>query len=426
LHFPANPALAGKTCRYVQKGENSMKKDKLYQKCVSYLKTLCEEIPERSVGSEGNRRATSFFEKELSSLGWQTEMSELDVIDWEDGGATLQVADQSFNVLVSPYALGCSVQAPLISVSCLEELERQDITGKILLLHGDIAKEQLMPKNFVFYNPEEHQKTIALLEQMQPAAIISATSRNAALAGGVYPFPLIEDGDFDIPSVYMTEEKGGKLLSYIGKPAMLQSRSTRIPAKAYNVVARKGKNMDERIVITAHIDAKKGTPGAIDNATGVVVLLILAELLKDYDGDRLLEIVAFNGEDYYAVPGQMDYIRKNQERFDNIVLNINIDGAGYKEGYSAFSFFDVPEAIRAKANEMLARFDGITEGILWPQGDHSIFIQYGCPAIAVSSQWFVEHIDSQDITHTPKDNLDIVDCRKVVEITEALNWFVRK
>jgi aminopeptidase YwaD len=403
-----------------------MENNKLYQKCMSYLKTLCEEIPERSVGSEGNRQATSFFEKELSSLGWQTEMSELDVIDWEDGGATLQVAGQSFSVLVSPYSLGCSVQAPLISVSCLEELERQDITGKILLLYGDIAKEQLMPKNFVFYNPEEHQKVIALLEQLQPAAIISATSRNAALAGGVYPFPLIEDGDFDIPSVFMTEEEGKRLLSYIGKPAMLQSRSTRIPAKAYNVVARKGKNMDERFVITAHIDAKKGSPGAIDNATGAVILLILAELLKDYDGDRLLEMVAFNGEDYYAVPGQMDYIRKNQERFDNIVLNINIDGTGYKEGNSAFSFFDVPEAIRAKTNEMLARFDGITEGILWPQGDHSIFIQYGCPAIAVSSQWFIEHIDSQDITHTPKDNLDIVDCRKVVEIAEALNWLVRK
>ncbi len=403
-----------------------METKQLYQKSMSYLKTLCEEIPERCVGSEGNRRATSFFERELSSLGWQTEISELDVIDWEDGGATLRVADQSFNVLVSPYSLGCSVQAPLINASCLEEIEQQEITGKNLLLSGEIAKEQLMPKNFVFYNPDEHRRIIALLEQTRPAAIISATGRNAALAGGVYPFPLIEDGDFDIPSVYMTEEEGKKLLSCIGKLVMLQSRSTRIPAKAYNVVARKGKNLDERIVITAHIDAKKGTPGAIDNATGVIALLLLAELLKDYDGDRLLEIVAFNGEDYYAVPGQMDYIRKNQEYFRNIVLNINIDGAGYKEGKSAFSFFDVPEAMRAKANDMLAKFDGITEGIQWPQGDHSIFIQYGCPAIAVSSQWFVEHIESQEITHTPKDNTDIVDCRKVIEIAEALNWLIGK
>ncbi len=403
-----------------------MEKDNLYQECVSYLKTLCEEMPERSVGSEGNRRATSFFENELALSGWQTEKSELDVIDWESGGATLQVADQGYNVLVSPYSLGCSVQAPLISASSLEEIERQEITGNILLLLGDIAKEQLMPKNFVFYNPKEHQNIIALLEQKQPAAIISATGRNAALAGGVYPFPMIEDGDFDIPSVYTTEEVGKTLLSCIGKSAILQSRSIRIPAKAYNVVARKRDHADERIVITAHIDAKKGTPGAIDNATGVVTLLLLAKLLKDYDGDRLLEMVAFNGEDYFAVPGQMDYIRKNQEHFENIVLNINIDGAGYKEGKSTFSLFGLPAEIKGKVSGVLAEYDGITEGPQWFQGDHSIFVQQGCPAIAVSSKWFIDHMDSQEITHTPKDNFGIVDCRKVVEIAEALNWLLRK
>jgi hypothetical protein len=35
-------------------------------------------------------------------------------------------------------------------------------------------------------------------------------------------------------------------------------------------------------------------------------------------------------------------------------------------------------------------------------------------------------MDSQEITHTPKDNTDIVDCRKVIEIAEALNWLLRK
>jgi aminopeptidase YwaD len=45
--------------------------------------------------------------------------------------------------------------------------------------------------------------------------------------------------------------------------------------------------------------------------------------------------------------------------------------------------------------------------------------------MAVSSQWFTDHIDSQDITHTPKDNFDIVDCAKLVEIARALNQLIR-
>jgi len=403
-----------------------METEKYYQKSVSYLKILCEDINERSVGSVGNRQATDFFENEMASFGWNNETSELNVIDWDDGGATLQAADIHFKVLVSPYSPGCNVREELTGVSDMEELEREDISGKIVLLYGGIAKEQLMPKNFVFYNPEEHQRIIALLEEKKPTAIISATGRNAALAGGVYPFPLIEDGDFDIPSVYMTEEECRRLLPYIGNSVTLQSHSRRIPAKANNVIARKGKNAAERIVITAHIDAKKGTPGAIDNATGVMVLLLVAEMLEDYDGDRMLEIVALNGEDYYAVPGQMDYIYKNKNKFDEILLNINIDGAGYKEGKSTFSFFGLPEEIKEKVNGLLAEYDGITEGVQWAQGDHSIFVQQGRPAIAVSSKWFIDHMDSQDITHTPKDNAGIVDCRKVVEIAEALNWLIRK
>jgi aminopeptidase YwaD len=403
-----------------------METDKLYQKSVSYLKTLCEDIKDRSVGSTGNRQATCFFKKEISSFGWNSETSELNVVYWEDGGATLQAEDKNFKVLVSPYSLGCNVKEELTSISNIEEFERTDISGKIVLLYGEIAKEQLMPKNFVFYNPEEHQRIITLLEEKKPAAIVCATGRNSALAGGVYPFPLIEDGDFDIPSVYMTEEEGRRLLSHTGKSIILQSHSKRIPTNAYNIIARKGGNTTERIVITAHIDAKKGTPGAIDNATGIIVLLLVAEMLKDYDGNRKLEIVALNGEDYYSVPGQMDYVYKNQEKFNEVVLNINIDGAGYIEGKSTFSLFGLPEEIKENVNGVFAKYNGITEGIQWPQGDHSIFVQQGCPAIAVSSKWFIDHMDSQTITHTPKDNAGIVDCRKVVEIAEALNWLIRR
>lgn len=403
-----------------------MEPGQLYQKSLSYLKKLCEEIPERCVGSEGNRMATRFFEKEISSFGWDTEMQEFDAIDWEDGGAILRSDDERFEVFVSPYSLGCAVEAQLVSASSVQELTQLEMSAKILFLYGEIAKEQLMPKNFVFYNPEEHQQIISILEKGRPKAIICATGRNAALAGGVYPFPLIEDGDFDIPSVYMTEDEGRRLLPYVGKTVELQSISKRIPGKGYNVVARKGKHLGERIVITAHIDAKKGTPGAIDNATGVVVLLLLGELLNNYEGDRLIEMVAFNGEDYYAVPGQMLYLFKNQDRFNEILLNINIDGAGYKEGKSAFSFYGLPEEIEKNANDVLSKFNGITEGVQWSQGDHSIFTQNGLPAIAVSSEWFTENIDSQEITHTPKDNIEIVDCQKVVEIAEALNILVRK
>jgi aminopeptidase YwaD len=398
----------------------------LPEKSLQYLQMLCLEIPERSVGSEGNRSATWFFAETATALGWQVESQEFDAMDWQDGGASLQVGGESYQVFASPYSLSCDASVPLVGADTLAALERADLRGKLVLLHGEIAREQLMPKNFVFYNPEEHQRTIAALEQGKPAAILCATGRNASLAGGVYPFPLIEDGDFDIPSVYMTEEEGQRLLPQLGKPAHVVSNSKRIPGKGYNVIARKGDPAGRRIVVSAHIDAKKGTPGAIDNASGVVVLLLLADLLQDYKGTRQVELAAFNGEDYYAVPGQMLFFQKNMGHFDDIALNINIDGAGYLEGPSAFSFYGLPEQMEKQVKDILATFEGITEGAQWVQGDHSIFIQAGRPAVAVTSDWFSEHVDSQEITHTPKDNLTIVDPGKLVEIARALEAVIRR
>jgi len=362
----------------------------------------------------------------MKALGWETESQEFAAMDWLEGGASLHCGADSFKVYPSPYSLGCEIEAQLVEASSLEELERAEISGKLLLLHGEIAKEQLMPKNFVFYNPEEHQRIITRLEQGVPKAVINATGRNASLAAGVYPFPLIEDGDFDIPSVYMTDAEGERLLACVGKIASLKSVSRRVPGKGYNVIARKGRESAGRIVVTAHIDAKKGTPGALDNASGVVVLLLLAELLANHAGNRQVELVAFNGEDYYAVPGQMLYIHQNQGRFGEILLNINIDGAGYKQGGTAFSFYHLPPDIEATAREVIDQFEGIGQGVPWVQGDHSLFIQQGCPALAVSSQWFTEHIDSQEITHTLKDTVEVVDCAKLVEIAQALDIFIHK
>lgn len=396
----------------------------LLDHCITYMRKLCEDIAERCVGTEGNRQATAFFEEILASFGWATSAQEFDATDWFDGGATLMADDKEFEVFVSPYSLGYSGQAMLSAASNIAELQKGNFDGTILLLHGNMAHEQLMPKNFPFYNPEEHQQIVGLLENSKAHAILCATGRNPSLAGGVYPFPLIEDGDFDIPSVYMTAEEGKQLLPFIGKKLTLHSVSKRISGKGCNVIGRKGDSNLDRVVITAHIDAKKGTPGAIDNATGVTVLLLLAELLTGYSGKKRIEIVALNGEDYYSAPGQIKYIIANQYSFGDILLNINIDGAAYRNSKSAFSFFDLPEAIKQKASKIVEQHPDIVEGEPWPQGDHSIFVQKGRPAIAITSEWFLTNLDSQEITHTSKDNLRIVDYKSIVTVTKAIKELV--
>ncbi len=388
-----------------------------------HLEVLCSEIGERRVGSKRNRRATDYAAQVLKQAGWQVEETELTVMDWETEGASLRCGNEVFEVFTSHYSLGCDVRGELVAVSTIAELERADITGKVVLLHGEIAAGQIAPKNFPFWNPEEHQRIVALLEHGKPLALVCATERNAATAGGVYPFPLFEDGDFYIPSVYMKDTEGARLLSCVGQTVEVVSRAERIPETAFNVVARNSEAREGRIVISAHIDTKIGTPGAIDNGTGVAIVLALAELLRE--SKHPIELVIFNGEDYYGAPGQVKYIEQNAGRFGDIALNINIDGAGYKEGLSCFSPFSLPENIADALREVLWDNPKLIEGAPWYQGDHSLFLQQGRPAIAVSSQWFIENMETQELTHTPKDNLSVVSYDRVAECATGIAGILR-
>lgn len=403
-----------------------MDKKRLTEKAKEHLQVLCSEIGERRVGSERNRKATAYTKEILEKAGWNLIETELPVIDWKTQGATLVCGGESFEVFSSHYSLGCSVKAPLVAVSNIAELEKAEIKDKIVLLHGEIASQQIAPKKFPFWNPEEHQHLIAILEKGKPYALVCATERNSATAGGVYPFPLFEDGDFNIPSVYMKDTEGERLLSHIGKTAELISKAERIAETAFNVTALNSNDTHNRIVISAHIDTKIGTPGAIDNGTGVAVLLLLAELLKGNNTKYPIELVIFNGEDYYGAPGQVKYVEQNRGHFDDILLNINIDGAGYKEGPSSFSPLELPEDILHALHEVIWDKPEIVEGLPWYQGDHSLFLQNGRPAIAVSSNWFIENMECQEITHTPKDNLDVVNYERVAECTIAIAELVGK
>jgi len=392
-------------------------------KAETYLNTLCRVKPNRRTGSAGNRQATAFFADKLHTFGFEIDAAPFECLDYASGGARLTRADQSLEVFVSPYSLGCDATAKLVVVSTPEELEKADCDGKLLLLRGAISAEQLMPKNFVFYNPDHHKKIIALLESQKPAGIIAATTRQPELVGALYPFPLFVDGDFDIPSVYCKDTVGEALAGLEGEAVHLRIDSRRIPSNANNVIARLNQQADQKIVLTAHIDAYEDSPGALDNAAGTTVLMLLAEMLSDYQGNMGVEIAAFNGEDHYSAGGEMDYLDRYGDELPNIALVVNLDDLGYKEGKSSFSFYTCPQPLEKKVENVFQQFDGLIRGDPWFQGDHMIFVQKEIPSVAIASDHMPELM--RTVAHTSSDTSDLVDCHKLVEVAASLNALVR-
>ena len=392
------------------------------EKAFTYLATLCSVKPNRRTGSPGNREATDFFASVVGNLGYQLDTTPFPCPDYVSGTSNLISGDDPYEVYISPYSMGCDITARLVVVESVEALKNSSCQGQILLMEGGICAEQLMPKNFVFYNPEHHQQIYGLLEDKKPAGIITATSRNPDLVGALYPFPLLVDGDFDIPNVYCSDVVGERLSKKVGEPVHLFIEAQRIQATANNVIARKNPESKGKVVLTAHIDAYEDSPGASDNASGTVVLMLLAEMLADYRGPLDIEIVALNGEDHYSVAGQMDYLERYGSTFDQIVVLINIDDVGYKIGRAAYSFYGCPPDLQDKAGNTFKKFPGMVQGEPWYNGDHMIFVQNGVASIAITAEMVMELMAT--ITHTAQDIPDIVSPAKLVEIAQALSSFI--
>lgn len=402
-----------------------MRKD-ISEQIQKDLTTLSVRIGERHPGSRNNQKATAYVTQRLQAAGFKPVETELDCLDWEAGDITLQIGEQPVDAFAGPFSDSIQISSHFKTASSLEELAAAEVQGRILVLHGELCKEQLAAKNFIFYNPEHHQRIISLLEEKDPSAIIAITGKNPATTGALSPFPLIEDGDFEIPTVYTSEKEGMKILNQQGKEIYLQMESNRIPSKAFNVNGFKPGQTAEKIVLCAHIDTKKGTPGAIDNAGGVCLLLSLADELKDYQGRLSIEILVINGEDYYAYPGGMRYLEDNQNQFNQIRLVINSDGAGSKGSRTSYCLFNAGEKMTQIFKKAFQDDNKFLETQPWYQSDHAMFAVHGVTAAALTTEDFAEIWST--IAHTEKDTVDKVDAdiladtvAAIKDLIEALN-----
>jgi aminopeptidase YwaD len=372
----------------------------------------------RVVGEPGNASANEYFAARASGCGWRIERIGFPCTVWRRGAAQLTIGTEERELRVGSYSLPFSGTGRLLAVSSVEELERLDDPGAILLLHGAIVAEQLTPKNYPFYAWDSHARILSAIEAAKPSAIIAATGRDKAMVGQLYPFSLIEDADVDVPSAYLTDVEGESLLPHTGEIVKLVIDSGRVHARAEQLIARRDGAAPPELVITAHIDSYRDTPGALDNASGVAVLLALADLLAEESVAIHVELVPINGEDHYSAGGEVAYLEWRGDSLGSVRLAINVDAAGLAGHHSELSLYGCSDDTAAILRAARVGRPGIVDGEQWPQSDHMVFAMRGIPAAALTCEDAARL--ARTVAHTERDTPDVVDPAALLEIAEYL------
>ncbi len=384
------------------------------------LEYLINKIGERPVGLESNHQTVRFLEKEFDNSGYKIKKNDFDCVCWENSGAILSTSIGECEIEPGPFSKPFDDTSSIKMIETIDQLKSSRIEDKIVVLHGDIVKNPLMPKDFPFFYPDVHQQIIETLEEKNPKAIVAITGKHPFC--GLDPFPLFNDGNFNIPNASASQEIANKMIKN-GKEMTLKIRSKRIPGKGQQLIASKGIEEAGKVVICSHMDTAYNTPGALDNASGLVVILETATLLSEYTGPYQLEFVPFNGEDYFGVGGQLAYLGDKEFDMNKVVLAINIDSPGYIDSKTAVSFYNFNALHRKRIENVMDRHQICETGSEWIAGDHSIFAFCNIPTIAITSSNLLGEV--MELTHTPRDTIDMVDPETLKQTASFLAEYIK-
>ncbi|MBO5246361.1 MAG: M28 family peptidase, partial [Eubacterium sp.] len=361
------------------------------------------------VGSKNNMDILIYLENKMVSMGYEVEKLPFTCTTCEIGESYLSQNDRKIKIQASPFSQAFEGLGKLVFVKCLKDLEMTNCQNCILVVGGELAATPLQPKDYPFYYPDEHKYLIELFERKRPAAIIAATGKHALC--GLQPFPLFEDGNFMIPSAYipegMFEELQGADKDRVAH-VCIQTKNKR--QNSYQLVARKrNKSNQRKIVVCAHMDTKYHTQGALDNAAGIAVLLDSAARLASSSYD--IDIVPFNGEEYYEASGEVEYLKYISSKQDKISLVINIDSPCHVGAKIAVSLYNFDKSAKEAVDRFMQTQNEVVYGTEWYAGDHAAFAFMGIPCMVLSSSDLFE--GGLDDTHTMRDTLDTVDLGQI-------------
>ncbi len=374
---------------------------KINSRVMTHLDVLVNQIGARPAGSLAHRRAAEYIRTQFQESGLELSEVSVDFPEWTLQFAQLQVAGQDLPLDVNPFSPACDIDGELIAVSTIPELAEADITGKITLLYGELAKAPIFPINFEPIQFERDQTINRLLMEKQSAAVLTVN---------LHPWRRIhifEDEDFPIPSATISSEVGRELLTRQGDVVQLSIQTKTQPTQIQTIIGKTKPQHTQRIVICAHYDTKVGTPGAFDNGSGMAAVLALAEDIATQNLGVDLEFVAWGDEEYGAHTDGV-YVRQFGHEFDQLLCAINLDGIGLALENTTLTMLAHSPAFEEVVRDVQANYPAVVWVEPWVQSNHSTFAMRKVPSLALTSLTW-------ERAHQGDDSMDWLSATKLDE-----------
>jgi hypothetical protein len=309
-------------------------------KMREYDRVLSEEIGDRFLGTDGDRKSIDYVTRHFQSCGLTVLQDPVETLTFEYRGATFKISSpmsRSIDCKAAYYSKptqGSEVEGELAYVGggTEKEMEAIDLKGKIAVASAN-AGDPMFWLGFQITRAAKLGATALVICHTSPVPFTPSASfglwdHSKGWRGG---YPSLEE---QVPCITIGCHDAMPLLYHIGHGklgARISVDCTTEPRKGWNLrgLLKGTEKPDEHIVVLAHRD-DGACSGANDNGTGTVAVFELARIFGQLPRTRrTVEFLSTTSEEGIT-DGIFQYIRNRREKGElgNLVAALDMDMIG--------------------------------------------------------------------------------------------------
>ncbi len=182
----------------------------------------------------------------------------------------------------------------------------------------------------------------------------------------------------------------------------------------------------EVFLLGAHLDAWDLGDGAIDNGSGVLVVMGAAQALAAAEARprRSIRVVLFAGEEL-GLLGSRAYVQRHADGLGDVIAMMNIDVVGAPQGFGATGHPEADTVFARLAKALALRGLVLSEEVEHGGGagsDHQPFLLAGVPTIFVRSSLSADVLRWYHNAGDTLDKIDLEGLRKSAAAAAAAAW----
>ncbi len=366
------------------------------------LVALCDSCGPRFAGTPGEKRAAALLRRWLNDAGLTNVRSEpFSYLGWRRGGTRLEVVQPSnypLAALALPHCPPGDIEAELCSVGGGEAddyraagAEDGHLQGKVALCAAESSRPSGQPPSHrrLKYGRAVTAGAAAFLYYNQNPGGLAVTGSLATRR----PAP--------IPGLGLAYEDGATLLRLLKRgPVRVRLRvNAAFPeVESANVLGDlpadpTSPHAGEFVLAGAHYDSHDIAPGALDNGTGVAIILEAARAIAaayraaGHAPRRRLRFCFFAAEEI-GLLGSWHYVSRHAATLSQLRFMLNVDDIGRSDpGAESLHLVGCPDLVPHFAAHAQAMHYPLTvHERLSTSSDHFPFVMHGIPAGMVENE----------------------------------------